>query len=539
MSRMASSGRGYGQRGYRSDQSYFTETSSVTNPPELLGIVEDEDDDDVISYISETSALTGWTAENSAAIAPAPAPRPPRSTVSSALGAITESVSEEDSRMSPKSYFGDGVSSFGESMGASFAASGISNAGRSLSPRNNALPHRPTFMSDESSLVSNASKKRAPVPQLRNPDMEDTEEDQMWEEECNCDINPTPLYQAIISKDWKHVTDLLDGQEEDPVWSLPGLTGFHQLMPTVGVKKTDVGKMKDYQNKLRQQARTWIMNRQRGSGVLKWRMLPIHIAVTYQAPFDVVLRLYHLYPGSVRCRDHRGMLPLHICFFRGAEDRVLEMFMDVFPDALDVKDDKGRSAIECTPQDGSENERRSNIMNMFLKYMMEKQEMIRLQEKVKEMHKPVVKPVFMTEEPDTSEAHTLGATPRFSVDDTEKSEAAEEEKVNTLMLNAFKLMKPKTPKKGQKKVKFQSEDEVEEEKSVDKYSIGEGENTPKNNGNQLRLTPIDEDGLAGKIDNITLDENIEVLESDLVAFGKKKKKGIRKMFGKKSGLSYH
>ena len=543
MSRMGSSGRGYGQRGYRSDQSYFTETSSVTNPPELLDVEDEAVDDDVISYISETSALTGWT-EHSTGIAPAP--RPPRSTVSE-LGAITEfteSVSEEESRMSQNASYalGDGISAYGgESMAASFAAS--ANAGRSLSPRSNGLPHRPTFMSelsDESSLVSNVSKKRAPVPQLRNPDMEDTEEDQMWEEECNCDINPTPLYQAIVSKDWKHVTDLLDGKEEDPVWSLPGLTGIHQLMPNLGVHKTDVSKMKDYQNKLRQQARTWIMKRLRGTGVLKFRMLPIHIAVTYQAPFDVVLRLYHLYPGSVRCRDHRGMLPLHICFFRGAEDRVLEMFMDVFPDALDVKDDKGRSAIECTPQDGSDNERRSNIMNMFLKFMLEKHELIRLNERVKEMHKPVVEPVFMKEEPETPEASTLGATPRFTADDTAENEAVEEEKVNALMLNAFKLRKPKTPKKGQKKVKFQSQDEVDEDKSMDKYSIGEGENTPHNNGDRLRLTPIDEDGLYEKIDTITLDENIEVPEgSSLAALGKKKKKGIRKIFGKKSGLTYH
>ncbi len=527
MSRMASNGRGYGQRGYPSDQaSYFTETSSVTNPPELLGIVEGEDYDDAVSYISETSALTGWTTEHSAA-APGP-PRQHRSTVST-LGAITESASGEESRMSASFGFGDGISSIGESKGTSLAASGVVKAGRCLSPRSSRLPHRPTFGSDESSLISNASKKRAPVPQLRNPEMDDADEDQMWEEECNCDINPTPLYKVIASRDWKHVTDLLDGKEEDPVWSLPGLTGIHQLMPTLGVNRPDVAKMKDYLNKLRAQARTWIVHRERGSGVMKWRMLPIHVALSYQAPFEVVLRLYNLYPGSVRVRDHRGMLPMHICFYRGSEDRVLELFMEVFPDALDVMDDKGRRAIECTPQDGSDNERRTNIMNLFLKYMMEKHEMMRLQERVKEMHNPVVQPVVMTEEPATLEASTLGATPRYSADDSEKEEPVEEEKGNTMLLSAFKLRKSKTPKQEPKKVKFQPEVDPEEDNSIDKYSIGDSENTPRINGNQFGLSPIDEDGL---------DENIEVLESELMALGKKKKKGIRKIFGKKSGLSY-
>ena len=532
MSRMAS--HGHGQRGRHNDQaSYFTETSSVTNPPELLGIVEDEDFDDAISYISETSALTGWTTENSAA----PTPRQQQS---ERLGAISEGESVGESKSSaqsrsPYSSFGDEMS--GESEETSLAASdylpnrAFSKAEQYLSPRNNAASprnnrqrHRQTFGSEESSIVSDASKKRAPVPQLRNPDMDDAEEDQMWEEECNNEINPTPLFKVITSQDWKHTIDLLDGKEEDPVWSLPGLNGFQQLMPTRGVNKLDVGKMKQYQTQLRAQARTWIVHRVRGTGVLKWRMLPIHVALSYQAPFEVVLRLYNLYPGSVRCRDHRGMLPLHICFFRGGEDRVLELFLDVFPDALDVVDDKGRLAIECTPQDGSENERRSNIMNLFLKYMMEKHEMMRLKEKVKVMHKPV----GMTQEAatlgtPTRGTPTLGAAPRYN--DADDDETAAEEKLNTLVLNAFKLRKPKTPKQQPNKLTVQTKVEPEDDDDFsDKYAMGDVENNPKINGNRLGLSPINEDGL---------DENVEVLRSDLMAMGKNKKSGLRKMFGKK------
>merc|ERR1719291_343395 len=48
---------------------------------------------------------------------------------------------------------------------------------------------------------SGGSKKRAPVPPLRDRTLEDAEQDQTWEEECNFDINPTPMFLVLASKD--------------------------------------------------------------------------------------------------------------------------------------------------------------------------------------------------------------------------------------------------------------------------------------------------------------------------------------------------
>lgn len=522
MSRSASSGQGgyghghghgHGQRARFNDQaSYdFTETSSVTNPPELLGIV-DEDYDDNISYMSETSSLTGWTTEHSAA------PSAPVRQKRSMLDAISEEDSQNFSRVgsrtgssrasnwSQHSSFGDEdisvaynedgvVEAILDKTDAYLPNEAISKAVNLLSPRNKVQSpsnrsgrHRHTIgASDESSIVSNASKKRVPVPPLKDPALDDKEEEE-WEEECNCEINPTPMYRVIIARDWKHTTDLLDGKEEDPLWSLPGLNGIHQLMSSSS-SKPDVSKMKDYQNKLRAQARTWILHREHRSGVLKWRMLPIHVALTYQAPFEVILRLYHLFPGSIRCRDHRGMLPLHICFFRGLEDRVLELFLDVFPEALDVKDDKGRLPIECTPTDGSDNERRSNIMNLFLTHMLEKSGRV-----VQSAPKPVAVP---------GDGATLGARPRYTADDGENDEeAAAAEKLNALMLNAMKLTNQPA--------------QHTDKKIIDRYVqlMGDEENNP---GNRHGLAPIHEEG--------------EEMSISALQFGKKRK-GIRKMFGK-------
>ncbi|KAL7545270.1 hypothetical protein ACHAWF_008616 [Thalassiosira exigua] len=100
-------------------------------------------------------------------------------------------------------------------------------------------------------------------------------------------------------------------------------------------------------------------------------MLPLHAALAFNAPFDVVLRLYHLYPGAVRNRDDQGMLALHHCFKYGAEDRVLELLLNVFPEALTVRDDKGRLPLACTPRNGSDNERRSHILTLFADFQVE------------------------------------------------------------------------------------------------------------------------------------------------------------------------
>jgi hypothetical protein len=197
--------------------------------------------------------------------------------------------------------------------------------------------------------------------------MDDTEEDAMWEQDCNYDINPTMMFQMLECGDWNDCIEFLDGKSSDnDTWNFQSL--IQKGMG--GGKKLDVNEMKSRQKELRSQARTWIVRRET-TGVLRWRMLPIHAALVFNAPFDVVLRLYHLYPGCIRCRNDLGMLPLHHVFMYGNEDRVLELFLDVFPEALTVVDDKGRLPIGCTPQDGSDNERRSNILDLYSKAQVE------------------------------------------------------------------------------------------------------------------------------------------------------------------------
>lgn len=198
--------------------------------------------------------------------------------------------------------------------------------------------------------------------------MDDNEEDGAWEADCNYDINPTLMFQLLEGGDWKQCIDFLDGKNIDhDLWSF--LTkGIHNKQPD---SNNLVNELKARQKELHSQARTWIVRREQRSGILRWRMLPLHAALVFNAPFDVVLRLYHLYPGAMRCRNDLGMLPLHHVFMYGCEDRILELFLDVFPEGLGVVDDKGRLPLGCTPQDGSDNERRSNILDLYSKFQVE------------------------------------------------------------------------------------------------------------------------------------------------------------------------
>ena len=582
---------GYGGGGGDDMASYITDTSSITNPVELeLGFSYSQDEeggsnnDDVSFLDSATSALTGltgWTSGNgnnntvgNSAAAVVLTKRGMNSGHVSAgsvglseLGGVSEtennnyptelaqqqSMSQNYSGVESVSELGDTrISAFSFDLNGSVetslddidASSGYAktkgvgggkgnNKGPGRSPlsaikkgRDNKNAARHSNDNDDSSVfstssrVSNASKKRAPVPPLRDPTMEDTEEDQMWEEDCNYDINPTLMFLVLESHDWKESIALLDGkglENKDDAWNLGQLFG--------GGKRREQEKEelhKKRKKELRTQARTWIIRRER-NGILRWRMLPLHAALAFNAPFEVVIRLYHLYPGAVRCRNDQGMLPLHHCFKYGNEDKVLEMLLDVFPEALTVVDDRGRLPLACTPQDGDDdNARRSNILNLFSKFQVE-MALKEVKEKEsddnveeKEGAQPQVDPTPEAEPADGC----LGAAPRYTTSTD----------YNKVTYNTIKAAAP--TKKQQPEPPSPSKKDDDEVSLSDKYAmlnnLEDGENIPLN-GARLGL------GLLTIPENETLSPKArKALQSELMELGeKKKRRGIKKLFGKK------
>jgi len=235
------------------------------------------------------------------------------------------------------------------------------------------------------------------------------------------------------------------------------------------------------------------------------------------------LRLYHLYPGAVRCRNDEGMLPLHQCFKHGNEDKVLELLLDVFPEALDVVDDKGRVPLGCTPTNGSDNERRSNILKLFSNFQVEKA--------LKEMN------IGGTGANDNSaenrtigngtanaarneEGTILGAAPRYTTN-TDYNQVT------------FNSIKSYPAKKKQEFVPVSTMKQgVEEDANTDpdRYSLlDNGENICLNGRRMGKglLTIPEDDILSPKKNEVRM---------ELLALGDKnkaKRKGLKKLFGKK------
>jgi chromosome segregation ATPase len=121
--------------------------------------------------------------------------------------------------------------------------------------------------------------------------------------ECDFDKDPTLLYLELQKKDWE---------------------------AAVSRAVTDPG-----------EARTWVV-RKEFDGKLRWRLLPLHAAIIFKAPEQVIEALLGAYPGGAECKDDQGMLPLHLAFRNGSTEGVVNLLLVAYPQSIDVKDRKGR-----------------------------------------------------------------------------------------------------------------------------------------------------------------------------------------------------
>tara|TARA_B110001452_G_C15225718_1_gene424817 strand:+ start:320 stop:2293 length:1974 start_codon:yes stop_codon:yes gene_type:complete len=74
--------------------------------------------------------------------------------------------------------------------------------------------------------------------------------------------------------------------------------------------------------------------------------LPLHFAVEFSAPHDVILELLKAYPAGVRTSDVFGMLPLHYAVSAKADMTVIRELLSVWPDAVSSADAHGTTPFE-------------------------------------------------------------------------------------------------------------------------------------------------------------------------------------------------
>jgi len=137
--------------------------------------------------------------------------------------------------------------------------------------------------------------------------------------ECDYETTCTKLYKMIEGKQWEEIIYFL----ETGKWYFD-TSFFTSLIFGPGPDSRFV------------ESRTWVTALDE-MGNVRWCQLPLHAAITFQAPFDVITKLVEVYPESIRCADDQDMLPLHYAFRFGSEDNVLSYILEEFPQALKKK----------------------------------------------------------------------------------------------------------------------------------------------------------------------------------------------------------
>jgi hypothetical protein len=97
-----------------------------------------------------------------------------------------------------------------------------------------------------------------------------------------------------------------------------------------------------------QEVRTWILRRDANTNQTRWKLLPLHAAVIFQAPTPVVASLLESFVAASSKRDDQGMLPLHLAFrhHHSGDETQLEMILQHYPAGVTVRDRRERSPLD-------------------------------------------------------------------------------------------------------------------------------------------------------------------------------------------------
>jgi hypothetical protein len=135
--------------------------------------------------------------------------------------------------------------------------------------------------------------------------------------ECDYDMNPTVLYQAIEAIQWEYAVSLFKPRPSSS-----------KVVSCAA------------------EAATWVV-RKETNGKLRWRLLPLHAGVIFGAPLALIELLLAEYPAASHCKDDQGMLPLHLAFRNESSFEIIEELLTAHPQAIFVKDRKGRTPLNC------------------------------------------------------------------------------------------------------------------------------------------------------------------------------------------------
>ena len=100
---------------------------------------------------------------------------------------------------------------------------------------------------------------------------------------------------------------------------------------------------------------------------LVWKLLPIHAAIVYNAPPEVVQIVIRKYPDGCSKVDDRGCTPLHLAIGKGsASAQVIAMLVRACPDSVDMTDRRGRTPLDIAEElSPTESPRRAEYLDIL------------------------------------------------------------------------------------------------------------------------------------------------------------------------------
>jgi len=97
------------------------------------------------------------------------------------------------------------------------------------------------------------------------------------------------------------------------------------------------------------ECRTWVVARgqkKKDSSHLRFRALPLHAALVFGAPDELVKKILHAYPKATRGRDIKGRLPIHLAMEHNASEEIVALILEAFPKGMFAKDKKEMAPLD-------------------------------------------------------------------------------------------------------------------------------------------------------------------------------------------------
>mmetsp|Transcript_21092 Transcript_21092/g.58658 ORF Transcript_21092/g.58658 Transcript_21092/m.58658 type:complete len:511 (+) Transcript_21092:2031-3563(+) len=94
-----------------------------------------------------------------------------------------------------------------------------------------------------------------------------------------------------------------------------------------------------------EEVHTWVVRRD-VNGITRWKLLPLHAAIIFQAPISLIDNLLMQNPIAAAKRDDQGIIPLHLAFRHKSDETVIQKLLLQYPSGVMIKDKRKRLPLD-------------------------------------------------------------------------------------------------------------------------------------------------------------------------------------------------